>query len=139
MRIETFVTALLLAAAPSALQAAKLYKWVDERGVTHYADRPPAQPSFEEIEIKEPKREAQGEEASAPAADQAPTPGERISAEEARRRNCESSRSVLAQLEANPQVRMDTNGDGVLEDLSPAERRAQIDLYRRKVREFCTG
>lgn len=35
-------TALCLLALSSAASATTLYKWVDERGVTHYSDQPPA-------------------------------------------------------------------------------------------------
>lgn len=132
--------ALALAAAAGPVAAAKLYKWVDERGVVHYADRPPAGQGFEEIEIKERKAaEQEDQQQTAPA--QSPTEaapaGDRISAEEARRRNCDASRSVLAQLQANERVRMDTDGDGQLEELTPAQRRAQIALYRERVATYC--
>lgn len=130
-----FAIALAAAAGPAA--AGKLYKWVDDRGVTHYADRPPAHQGFEEIEVKEPKVPAAATEKGTDQAQAEEPAQERISAEEAKRRNCESSRSVLAQLEANENVRMDTNGDGVLEQLSPAQRREQIALYRKRVAEYC--
>jgi|GEM_PF-2881744 len=39
MRIRLVFAALLLSAGPAGAQ---VYKWVDERGVTHYSERPPA-------------------------------------------------------------------------------------------------
>lgn len=130
--------AIVLVAAATPAAGGKLYRWVDERGVAHYADRPPAHAHFEQIEFKDKKPDSEPNAApeEAKAAPEAAQAGS-ISAEEARLQNCQNSRSVLAQLEANENVRMDTNGDGVLEQLSPAQRREQIALYRKRVAEYC--
>ncbi|GIX32821.1 MAG: hypothetical protein KatS3mg125_0777 [Lysobacterales bacterium] len=139
MKLQSLI-AIVLAATTTPAIGGKLYRWVDERGVAHYADRPPAHQNFEQIEFKDDKSDSEPNTApedakTAPEAGQASS----ISAEEARLQNCQNSRSVLAQLEANENVRMDTNGDGVLEQLSPAQRREQIALYRKRVGEYCGG
>lgn len=47
------IAALLVAAfALSAAQAAKMYKWVDNRGVTHYSTRPPPTANTDQTKLK---------------------------------------------------------------------------------------
>lgn len=48
------LTALLLATvfAVSAAQAAKMYKWVDDKGVTHFSTRPPPNQQTDQTRLK---------------------------------------------------------------------------------------
>lgn len=55
-------------ASLSSLAAAQVYKWVDERGVTHYGQRPPSTQSGARV-LREPAPPA----VAAPATDAAPT------------------------------------------------------------------
>ncbi|MDW8478913.1 MAG: DUF4124 domain-containing protein [Xanthomonadales bacterium] len=123
-----------------AVSAGKYYRWVDERGVAHFSDRPPAHGRFEEVVTEEKAQAAKEEAPAAPtAADAAPPAEPRLDAEAARRINCDNARQVLADLEANETVRMDLDGDGRLETLSAARRREQIALWQGKVAEYCGG
>lgn len=44
------VLAMLLAAAPPAQAQTRIYKWVDEDGVTHYTQQPPPEGEAEELD-----------------------------------------------------------------------------------------
>jgi hypothetical protein len=49
---DTILAAFLAVALPAAAQ--KMYKWVDEKGVTHFSENPPpdGNPSAKQIEVK---------------------------------------------------------------------------------------
>lgn len=62
MRIRTFQIALVFALTTTSsapLQAGKVYKHVDENGVTHYSDRPPAGKAPELVETLHYRAESQ--------------------------------------------------------------------------------
>lgn len=44
----------LLSAGPAVLAQGGLYKWVDEKGVVHYSDTPPAGKTGEKLKAKSP-------------------------------------------------------------------------------------
>src|SRR5712675_1856800 len=91
---------IFLAVAAPAL--AQVYKWVDERGVTHYGERPPQGGKASEA----PSRLGQGE---IPAKDREPRPGtaqtERTEEQQTRRQEqCNQQRELLARLKQSPQL-----------------------------------
>lgn len=69
MRRKWLLVVLLVTAAAGL--GATLYKWVDERGVTHYSERPPAKQKAQEILIQSPPPSAAPADKS-PQAPQAP-------------------------------------------------------------------
>jgi hypothetical protein len=92
-----------MATATAAL--AQVYKWVDERGMTHYGERPPQGSNASEVPNKlgSPAPEA----ATTQPKDQDPRPGEsrtekaedRHKQDETRRRQqCDQQRDLLARL-----------------------------------------
>jgi hypothetical protein len=127
----------------TAADATRFYKWVDEDGVVHYSDSPPAHGRFEQIETREPastfeELEAQNKDNDDPAVEQtppAPTPPQ--SAAEARRVNCENARSNLETLTSFDTIQMDLNGDGELETLTEAQMQEQIERMRAQIARFC--
>ena len=58
---------LLLLPIAAAGLGATLYKWVDESGVTHYSETPPAKQKAQEIRIEPPPPTAPGAEGAKPA------------------------------------------------------------------------
>lgn len=52
MRKITRLTMLLLLALVTFNTSAALYKWVDDKGLTHYSDKAPKQDAFDNIEVK---------------------------------------------------------------------------------------
>ena len=132
----------LAAALPAAAQA--LYKWVDEKGVTHYSESPPEKGSAAKIELKVPP-------GGAPAApdwkereiesrkqrierDQAAREA-REAAEKARR--CRAAQVALDLLRNGRRVyKLDDKGQRVY--LEDEQRPALIQERERDARENCT-
>jgi Skp family chaperone for outer membrane proteins len=57
----SLIALLLCVALPT--QAAKVYKWVDSQGVTHYTDTPPPARPAEELKLAPPPSQAEVQEA----------------------------------------------------------------------------
>lgn len=106
------------------LAAGELYKWTDEKGRTHYSDRPPAE------DIQAERRELP------PAA--SVTPVDTAPPSEAEQR-CEQARKSLQTLRDNPRVAMDLDGDGTPEELNAAAREAQIGIAERNLQRLCAA
>lgn len=116
----------LILATLAAPTFAQVYKWVDERGVTHYGERPPQGRKASEVPHKLGTPPAPGAaRESAPPQDQAPQqtppqdPGARKSPPQAqaapspskesrdalrRKEQCNQQRELLARLKKNPQL-----------------------------------
>ena len=141
--------ALLIAAA---LPAAAVYKWVDEKGVTHYTEEPPPDGRATKIETrtvgpsgstgasddwKQKELERRKERLDR---DQAEDHAKRKSAHDAavRSNRCVESRRQLEMLErAQPIYRINERGERVyLEDL---DRPRQVEQWRFQVDKYCGG
>lgn len=128
--------------------AAQVYKWVDEKGTTHYGERPPqgrkaqeidqrlanpgadpgkaAQPDWNEKELEFRRRRIEAE--------QAQTLREQQQA--ANRRACNDARDQLAQMKtARGIYRLDENGERVYQ--SDAERQASMARLQAQIAERC--
>ncbi len=134
-------------AAP--LQAAAIYKWVDEDGVTHYSQQPPPsgdavrvgvdRPPEEEIKRERRQMEETGErleerrEQRREAEQQA-----RTDAEERRKREqrCADLRSSLEELTDNRRLLV-RDGDGDVRRLPEEERQQRVAERRRQIEEEC--
>jgi hypothetical protein len=139
---------LLTLAAPVSAQ---VYKWVDAEGVTHFGSQPPQGQAATAVgSLASPPR---------PAA-QAPGPGgppkldsqlqddpqgaidakvkEEVAAREAeRKRYCEAVRTNLAQLQNNPRVQV--NIDGEVRRLREEERQSRIAESQKAIVENCSN
>jgi len=127
---------------------AQVYKWVDEKGTTHYGERPPqgrkaeeigqrlanpgpapdkaAQPDWNEKEREFRKRRIEAE--------QAQTLREQQQA--AKRRACTDARDQLAQMKtARGIYRLDENGARVYQ--SDGERQASVARLEAQIAERC--
>ncbi len=99
---------ILLATAAAAF--AQVYKWVDERGVTHYGERPPQGSKANEVpnRLASPAPSGAGAEGNNPLKDQNPEqaakPAEsRQDVEAAKRAQlCNQQRALLARLKQSP-------------------------------------
>ena len=137
----------LAAALPAAAQA--LYKWVDEKGVTHYSESPPEKGSAAKIELKVPpggapaapdwkEREIESRkqriERDSKAGEQAAREA-RETAERARR--CRAAQVALDLLRNGRRVyKLDDKGQRVY--LEDGQRPALIQERERDARENCT-
>lgn len=135
-----FLTASLLVGLSTMCMAGQVYKWVDAQGVTHFGAQPPEGTEATTV-IKS---------ASPPAKPAAPPSGgvigdqkaidqqvkKQIAEQEAQLKAfCEQARTNLAQLQNNPRVREDVEGE--MRRLTDEERRLRIDETRKQIEENC--
>ncbi len=132
----------------SALFAAPIYKWVDEKGVTHFGSEPPSQRNIESVSTKsfQPKlpektaQQAEADNATIDAKEQSTIDREvrKQVAEEtaALKKYCTEARYNLSQLENNPRVLADV--DGKPTRLTEEERQARISELQNSIKERCT-
>lgn len=130
MRWMILAATLTIAIAPAVGQAAQIYKWVDAQGVTHFDAQPPAGQTAQEIDTAKP--------VAAPSAPPPPSQEgareqeavdakvrKQVAAQEAKRKEgCEEQRTNLAQLQNNPRVRQEVNGE--FRRFTEEERQARI-------------
>jgi hypothetical protein len=128
--------------------SAQVYKWVDEKGVTHYGERPPqgksaqeveqrlanpgpapgkaAQPSWKEQDLEFRRRRIETEQADAKTRQR----------EASQKQACNQARDQLAQMKSARRVyRLDEKGERVFQ--SDDERNASIARLEQLVSENC--
>ncbi|MDE3735609.1 DUF4124 domain-containing protein [Pseudomonas resinovorans] len=142
---------LLLALSTSAM-AGQVYKWVDAQGVTHFGAQPPEGQEATSVNTSVPKpRPALLRLDSEIAQPAAPLPqskpvgdqkaiDEKVKAEVAtqeaeRRKYCENIRTNLAQLQNNPRLRAEVNGE--VRRLSEEERQSRMKEAEKAISENC--
>ncbi|MFL6607754.1 MAG: DUF4124 domain-containing protein [Pseudomonas sp.] len=134
------LTAILLASLSPMSMAGQIYKWVDAQGVTHFGAQPPEGVDATTV----------GKTAAPGAKPQAPASGgvvgdqkmidkqvkQQVAEQEAQLKAfCEQARTNLAQLQNNPRVREEVEGE--MRRLSDEERRQRIDETRAQIEENC--
>ncbi|CAH0257699.1 DUF4124 domain-containing protein [Pseudomonas brassicacearum] len=135
-----FLTASLLVGLSPMCMAGQVYKWVDAQGVTHFGAQPPEGTEATTVIKSTPP----------PAKPAAPPSGgvigdqkaidqqvkKQIAEQEAQLKAfCEQARTNLAQLQNNPRVREDVEGE--MRRLTDEERRQRIDETRKQIEENC--
>jgi hypothetical protein len=137
--MRTLLLILLIGLSPWCM-AAQIYKWVDAQGVTHFdAQPPPGQPS---TTVQTP---------SSPPVKQAVLPGsgalgdqkaidDKVKKQVADQQTqlkafCEQARTNLAQLQNNPRLREEVEGE--LRRLSDAQRQERIAEAQKQIAENC--
>lgn len=146
MRRMIITSSLLLAMSATAM-ASQVYKWVDAKGVTHFSAQPPqdqqatsvntatappkpapaetpkAAPTFENI--ADPEQAAIDEKVK-----------KEVAAKEAERKKyCQDVRTNLSQLENNPRIRMEVEGE--VRRLGEKERQERIAAAQKSIAENC--
>jgi hypothetical protein len=140
---------LLLALSTSAV-ASQVYKWVDAQGITHFGAQPPEGQQATSVNTSVPKPRPslprldseQPEPApvkSTPVGDQKAI-DEKVKADVAtqeaeRRKYCETVRTNLAQLQNNPRLRAEV--DGEVRRLREEERQSRIKDAEKAISENC--
>jgi len=140
---STILASGLLFALSSSVMAGQIYKWVDAQGITHFGAQPPQGQTVETLNTAAPPPR---QSAAAPV--EAETTGEpeqqdierqvkkQVAEENARRqRYCTTLRTNLAQLQNNPRVRVEEQGE--VRRLDEEERQARILETRQKIAETC--
>jgi hypothetical protein len=128
--------------------AAQVYKWVDEKGVTHYGERPPTGQKAQEVEQR------LANPAPAPGTDKQPNwkdkelefRSRRIEADQAetrrtqqqaaQRQACDQARDALNQMKAARRIyRLDANGERVYQ--TDEERDAAVARQEQLIAQRC--
>lgn len=146
MRRMMITSSLLLAISASAM-ASQVYKWVDAQGVTHFSAQPPQGQEATSVNTAAPppKPAAAEEKKAAPTFDSIADPEQaaidekvkqEVAAEEAKRKQyCEDVRTNLAQLQNNPRLRMEI--DGEVRRLNEDERQSRISEAQKSISTNC--
>lgn len=138
------LTSLLLALSASAM-ASQVYKWVDAQGVTHFGSQPPQGQAATSVNTSAPPPKAAEQEQPAPTFESIADPEQaefdkkakqEVAAKQAElKKYCEDVRTNLAQLENNPRIR--TEVDGEMRRLSEEERQQRITEAKTAIAENC--
>jgi len=146
MRRMMITSSLLLAMSATAM-ASQVYKWVDAQGVTHFSAQPPQGQDATSINTATPppKPVAAEEKKAAPTFESIADPeqaaiDEKVKQEVAakeveRKKYCEDVRTNLSQLQNNPRLRMEVEGE--LRRLSEEERQSRISEAQKAIAENC--
>lgn len=142
-----FITSSLLLAISATAVAGQVYKWVDDKGVTHFSAQPPQGQQATSINTALPAPKAAAAEApkAAPTFESIANPEQAaidakvkqdVAAKEAERKKyCEDVRTNLAQLQNNPRLRMEV--DGEVRRLSEEERQSRIAETQKSINDNC--
>jgi len=146
MRRMIITSSLLLAMSATAM-ASQVYKWVDAQGVTHFSAQPPLGQEATSINTAtpQPKPVAIEEKKAAPTFKDIADPEQaaidkkvkqEIAAKEVKRKQyCDEVRTNLAQLQNNPRVRMEIEGE--VRRLSEDERQSRISEAQKSISQNC--
>jgi hypothetical protein len=146
MRRMIITSSLLLAMSATAM-ASQVYKWVDAQGVTHFGAQPPQGQEATSVNTATPKPKPAPAETpkAAPTFESIADPEQAaidekvkqdVAAKEVERKKyCEDVRTNLSQLENNPRVRMEVEGE--LRRLSEEERQKRIAEAQKAIAENC--
>lgn len=143
MRRMILTSSLLLALSASAM-ASQVYKWVDAQGVTHFGAQPPQGQQATTINTATPPPKT-AEPAATPTFESSADPEQaaidekvkqEIATQEAERKKyCQTVRTNLAQLENNPRVRVEV--DGEVRRLNEEERQQRISEAKQAIAKDC--
>lgn len=140
MRWMIIAASLTMAIGPVAGQAAQIYKWVDAQGVTHFDAQPPVDQPVQTLDTQKPSA------APPPSPSRSSSSQEQqavdtkvrkqVAAQEAKRKEyCATQRTNLAQLQNNPRVREEVNGE--YRRFTEEERQARIAEVSRALDDNC--
>lgn len=143
MRHMILTGSLMLALSATAM-AGQVYKWVDAQGVTHFSAQPPQGQQATTINTSLPAPRQTPDE-PAPSIEEPLDPEqaaidkkvkEQVAAQEAeRKRYCEGARTNLAQLENNPRLRVEEQGE--VRRIDENERQQRITDLKKAIAENC--
>lgn len=143
MRSMVIVGSLLLALSSSTM-AAQVYKWVDAQGITHFSAQPPQGQTAQTLNTVTPPPKPVAAESDASENSESLVAQEKIDRkvkqqvaeqEAERKRYCETLQTNLAQLQNNPRVRVEENGE--VRRLKEEERQSRIAETKQKIEENC--
>jgi len=143
----TYLLSLSAAMLISFDSMAKMYKWVDEEGNTHYSQSPPLGQSSEQIapppsvdtesaqKALEKRREAfsEADEAKAKADEEQRKKDDELALKE---KNCRLSKSRLDALQNTRRIRS-VDDEGNVSRATEEERQSRVEDTKQKVKKWC--
>lgn len=131
MHIRYLLIATLLLSAQT--HAGEFYKWVDEKGVVHFSERPPKQADVEKIKTtaRTPSAEEKQEAEAAQSSEMAPTT--EVNNDPTR---CNGEKARLQKLLSGSRIRM-SDGNGGFKYLDKAQIDGEIEKSRQAIKEAC--
>lgn len=139
---STILASCLLLALSGSVMASQIYKWVDAQGVTHFGAQPPQGQAVEMLNTAAPPKQAPAVPAEAETTGEAEQRDierqvkKQVAEQEAQRQQyCTTLRTNLAQLQNNPRVRVEEEGE--VRRLNEEERQARILEAKQKIAETC--
>lgn len=136
----------VLLALSTTVNAGQIYKWVDAQGNVHFGAQPPEGQKAAEVNpnISQPKppaaqpstTEAKAETQDAEQKQLDQQARKDVAKNEAERKSyCDHTRKDLAQLRANPRLRIEENGE--MRRLTEEERQERISKSEASIKENC--
>jgi hypothetical protein len=126
LRWFSHLTLVALLACSFGAYAADFYRWTDDKGVTHFSDKPPTGVNAEKVKGKKPRTTAAEEEVATEEAQASDPDAER----------CKAERQRLAVLQGNRRVQMEDR-EGKVRELTVKEIEEEIAFSQRAVQRFC--
>jgi hypothetical protein len=121
-RLASSCGLILTLAWSTGVIANDIYRWTDDRGVTHYSDKAPVTAkNAEKVKQKSSRSTA--------------TPSS-LEVNEAESERCKAERSRLSILQSNKPVTLESR-DGTQKVLSPEEIQQEITATQRAIERFC--
>jgi ribosomal protein L29 len=138
---------IILLLAAFSVQAAPLYKWVDENGVTHFSEYPPEdQSAAESVDVRgipslsgqqAAPASAQNQQEAAPAQQPLIPEVEKVENPVKSPELCEQARRNIAQIQNNRRVRAPDPETGELRYLSEEEIATQLTNWQQREQTYC--
>ena len=138
MRTHFFIAGLMAALSPLSL-AAQIYQWVDAQGVTHFDAQPPRdQPATTLVTPAASGKSGTAAQSGAIGDQQAIDKSVKQQVAEQQnqlRAFCEQARTNLAQLQNNPRLREEV--DGQMRRLDDSQRQERIGETQKQIADNC--
>ena len=143
------LTTTLLLLAVTGTVGAKMYKWVDENGVTQYTQTPPPKGDFESVKPPPPppssasqskeqldKRQEEFDERRKKQAEAKEESSKQSEIDERNKSNCKTARGNLEMLQTGRRLRSKAK-DGSLTVVTEDDRAKRIATAQEQIKKFC--
>ncbi|MFJ2366424.1 DUF4124 domain-containing protein [Pseudomonas sp. NPDC087697] len=139
MRMFFFTASLLIGLSPLCM-AGQIYKWIDSQGVTHFDAQPPqGQEATTVVKPTLPAGKPTAPPHSSAIGDQQAIDNsvkKQVAEQQAQLKTfCEQARTNLAQLQNNPRLREEV--DGELRRLTDQQRQERITEAQKQIKDNC--
>nr|WP_180204601.1 DUF4124 domain-containing protein [Pseudomonas sp. SbOxS1]NYU04591.1 DUF4124 domain-containing protein [Pseudomonas sp. SbOxS1] len=139
MRTHFLIAGLMVALSPLSM-AAQIYKWVDAQGVTHFDAQPPRDQPATTVVTPASQLGRQGTGAHSGAIGDQQAIDKSVKKQVAEQQNqlkafCEQARTNLAQLQNNPRLREEV--DGQMRRLDGSQRQERISETQKQIADNC--